>query len=144
MSRFRHIASASCGVLGVVLIFAAFLLGYATRSLFNEQAFSSRVAASLEDPRVANFVAEQLADAVIKAKPDLVGLRPVLVGVARSVVTTPRPTPTSTGRSPIRSGLAWITASAICPATYSANGGFSRLAATRSEKAFSLKRVRVA
>ena len=85
----RRVAAGLCGTLGVLLILGALLLGYAARSLFNERAFASRVASSLEDPRVANFVAEQLADAVIKAQPDLVGLRPVLVAVARSVVGTP-------------------------------------------------------
>jgi hypothetical protein len=63
--RSRRIASVVCGVLGVILIFKGVLLGYATRSLFNEQAFSSRVAASLADPRVAEFVAEHVTDAVI-------------------------------------------------------------------------------
>ena len=84
----RHAGASVCGTLGVLLLLASLLLGYATRSIFNEQAFASRVAASLEDPRVANFVAEQIADGVIKAKPDLVGLRPVLVGLARSVIAT--------------------------------------------------------
>src|SRR5215831_2036357 len=85
----RHIAAAVCGTLGVLLIFVAFLLGYATRSLFNENSFSSRVAASLESPPFAEYVAGQIADAVIAAKPDLIGLRPVIVGVARSVVSSP-------------------------------------------------------
>jgi len=85
----RRFGAGLLGTFGVLLILASLLLGYATRSLFDEDAFASRVAASLEDPRVANFVAEQLADAVIKAKPDLIGLRPVLVGLARSVVGTP-------------------------------------------------------
>ena len=62
-NRWRRVTSATCGTLGVLLILVALLLGYATRSLFNEGAFASRVASSLEDPRVANFVAEQLADA---------------------------------------------------------------------------------
>ena len=87
--RPRHIAASICGALGVLAIFGAFLLGYATRSLFNERAFATRVAASLEDPGFAGFVAEKIADAVIKAKADLVGLRPVLVGVGRSVVASP-------------------------------------------------------
>ena len=88
-SGVRRFGAGLLGAFGILLILAALLLGYAARSLFNEGAFAQRVASSLEDPRVANFVAEQLADAVIKAKPDLVGLRPVLVGVGRSVVTTP-------------------------------------------------------
>jgi hypothetical protein len=87
--RPRRIASLLCGALGVLLIFASFLLGYMTRSLFNERAFADRVAASLENPNFAGYVSEQIADAVIKAKPDLVGLRPVLVGVGRGVVSSP-------------------------------------------------------
>ena len=58
--RPRRIASSVCGALGVLCVFAALLLGYLTRSLFNETAFSVRVAASLEDPRFANFAAELL------------------------------------------------------------------------------------
>ncbi len=87
--RTRRIAAAVCGALGVLFIFVAVLLGYARRSVFDERAFSARVAASLEDPRVAGFVAEQLADALIQVKPDLVGLRPILVGLCRSVVASP-------------------------------------------------------
>src|SRR5262245_32561208 len=87
--RPNRMVAAVCGTLGVLLVFTALLLGYATRSLFNEGAFASRVASSLEDPRVAGYLAEQVADAVIQAKPDLVGLRPVLVGAARGVISTP-------------------------------------------------------
>ena len=87
--RARLMTSAVCGMLGVFLIFAALLFGYLTRSLFNERAFADRVASSLEDPRFAGYVAEQITDAVIKAKPDLIGIRPVLIGVARSIVGTP-------------------------------------------------------
>jgi hypothetical protein len=87
--RSRRIVAGLCGAVGILLIFAAVLLGYLTRSLFNEQAFSSRVAASLKDPDFANYVSERITDAVIKAKPDLVGLRPVLVGIGRGVVASP-------------------------------------------------------
>jgi hypothetical protein len=86
--RARGVASVVCGALGVLLIFSAFLLGYMARSLFNDRAFADRVAASLENPPFAEYVAEQIADAVIKVKPDLVGLRPVLVGAGRSVVSS--------------------------------------------------------
>lgn len=85
----RTIVSWAAGALGVFLIFTALLFGYLTRSLFNERSFADRVASSLEDPRFAGYVAEQITDAVIKAKPDLIGLRPILIGVARSVVGTP-------------------------------------------------------
>ena len=84
--RPREIAAAICGTLGTLLILVAVLLGYATRSLFNERAFSDRVAASLSDPRVAEFAAQRITDAVIEASPNLVGVRPVLIGLTRSVV----------------------------------------------------------
>lgn len=87
--RGRTLLSAACGVLGVTLILAGVLLGYVRRSVFDERGFSSRVAASLEDPRVAQYVGEQIADAVIRAVPDLVGLQPVLVGLARAGVSSP-------------------------------------------------------
>src|SRR5262245_5302792 len=86
--RPRRLAAAACGVVGILLILIALLLGYATRSFFNEGAFAARVSSSLQDPRVAGYVSEQIADAVIKSKPDLVGLRPVLVGAARGIVST--------------------------------------------------------
>ena len=88
-SRTRSTMSMLCGALGVLLLFKAALFGYLTRSIFNEQAFASRVAASLEEPRVNEFVGAEIADAVIAAKPDLMGLRPVLIGVGRSVVASP-------------------------------------------------------
>ena len=87
-NRFRGIVSALCVTLGVLLVLIALLIGYARRAVFNERAFSAHISASLEDPRVANFVAEQIADAVIEASPDLMGLRPVLVGVGRGVVSS--------------------------------------------------------
>ena len=86
--RARHVAAVTCGVLGILLILVAVLLGYAQRSLFNERAFASRVAASLEDPRVARLAAEEIADGVIAAKPDLVGLRPIIVAASKSVVAS--------------------------------------------------------
>ncbi len=86
--RIRHSAAIVCGVLGILLILASVLLGYARRSLFDERAFASRVAASFEDPRVASFAAEEIADGIIAAKPDLVGLRPILVGTSRGVVAS--------------------------------------------------------
>jgi hypothetical protein len=87
-SRWRGIASGMAGALGILLVLLGVVLGYATHALFNEWVFSDRIAASLQNPRVADFVAQQIADATIAAKPDLVGLRPVLIGVGRSLVSS--------------------------------------------------------
>ncbi len=87
--RARPVAAFLCGAFGVLLILCGVLLGYATRSLFDARGFADRAAASLEDPRVAEFVAERIVDGVIEASPDLVGLRPILIGVARGMVGSP-------------------------------------------------------
>lgn len=85
----RPLASIVCSTLGVALVLVSVLLGYAGRSLFDERGFADRVAASLDDPRVAQYVAERVADAAIQASPDLVGVRPILIGVARGMVSSP-------------------------------------------------------
>jgi len=87
-SRARPKSAALCGAAGLLLIFSAVLIGYTRRSLFDERAFADRISASLQNPNVAEFAATQLADAVIAAKPNLVGVRPVLIGVSRSVVSS--------------------------------------------------------
>ncbi|HEV8481893.1 MAG TPA: hypothetical protein VGR66_14005 [Candidatus Eisenbacteria bacterium] len=87
-SRARPKLAALCGAAGLLLIFSAVLIGYTRRSLFDERAFADRISASFENPSVSEFAATQLADAVIAAKPDLVGVRPVLIGVSRSVVSS--------------------------------------------------------
>jgi hypothetical protein len=86
--RTRYAAAIS-GALSTLLLFISVLLGYATRSLFNERVFADRVAVSLADPRVAEFAAVRIADAVIDASPNLVGVRPVLIGLTRSTVESP-------------------------------------------------------
>ena len=88
-SRGSHsVPSVVCGVLGLLLIFGAVLIGYTRRSLFDERAFSVRISESLRDPRVAEFAAEQIVGAIIAASPDLTGVRPVLVGVCQSIVSS--------------------------------------------------------
>jgi len=87
--RTRALLSTACGTLGLLLIFIAVLIGYVRRSVFEERAFAGHVAASLRDPNVAEYAAEQIADAVIEVRPNLVGVRPLLVGVAQSLVASP-------------------------------------------------------
>jgi len=85
-SRWRTLAAGICGTLGVLALVLGVLLGYATRSLFNSDVFSQRVAASLSEPGVADYVAGKIADGVIAAKPDLIGLRPMILAGSRTVV----------------------------------------------------------
>ena len=76
-------------VLGVLALVLGVLLGYVTRSVFNSEAFSKRVAASLSEPGVSAYVAGKIADGVVAAKPDLTGVRPFIIAGSRSLVASP-------------------------------------------------------
>jgi len=78
----------ACEVAGTIALVLGVLLGYGTRSVFDSNGFSKRVAASLSEPGVATFVAGKIADGVIAAKPDLTGLRPIIIAGGRGVVSS--------------------------------------------------------
>jgi hypothetical protein len=75
-------------VLGIIALAAGAALGQVRRGLFESDAFADRLASSLGDPRVSAYVAQQIADEAIRAKPDLVAVRPVIVSTAHGVVST--------------------------------------------------------
>ena len=85
----RKFLAGTCEVLGVVALVLGVLLGYATRSVFNSEAFSRRVAASLGQPGVSAYVAGKIADGVVAAKPDLTGVRPIIIAGSRTLVASP-------------------------------------------------------
>ncbi|HEX6589716.1 MAG TPA: hypothetical protein VF039_11885, partial [Longimicrobiales bacterium] len=72
-------------VLGGLLLFLGALLNDAAE-LLERESFANRVAASLEDPRVAAVVAEALTDAALSQQRDLVAYRPLLLVAAEDVV----------------------------------------------------------
>lgn len=84
----RKFLSAACEVLGVIALVLGVLLGYATRSVFNSEAFSRRVASSLTQPGVSAYVAGKIADGVVAAKPDLTGVRPIIIAGSRTLVAS--------------------------------------------------------
>jgi uncharacterized membrane protein HdeD (DUF308 family) len=87
-SRPRVLLAALLRVLGVTLVALALLLAYANRVVYDADAFAERSALALRDPRVAAFVAERIADQAIERRPDLVAVRPIVVGAARTVVSS--------------------------------------------------------
>jgi hypothetical protein len=83
---------AAAGVLftlGVVALSLAAVVSVARRGLFDREAFAQRLGASLQDPRVAAFVADRLTDAVLRENPDLTAFRPLIAGTVRGAVSTP-------------------------------------------------------
>lgn len=81
------VAAVSC-FLGVLVLASSVVLGYATRVVFDADTFAFRVSRTLQEPRVAAYVAGELSDAVIAQNRDLVAFRPILVASARSVVAS--------------------------------------------------------
>ena len=57
-----------------------------TRSVLDPDRFGANIAGSLSDDRVAQYVASQLTDAIISQRPNLLAVRPVLLGSVQSIV----------------------------------------------------------
>ena len=75
-------------ILGVIVTTLGALVTDASRGILNGEAMADRTAASLSDPRVSAFVADQLTNAVLAEKPDLVAFRPIIAATAGGLVET--------------------------------------------------------
>ena len=84
----RDLAAELLISLGVLSFALGAVVSVARRALFYPDAFADRLAASLEDPRVADFVGDRLATAVLEKEPDLTAFRPLIVGTARAAVSS--------------------------------------------------------
>ena len=84
----RSYIAATCSVLGVVALTLGVLLGYASRVLFNSEAFADRVAASLADEGVAGLVADRVTEGLISTERDLTAFAPLIAGATRSLVAS--------------------------------------------------------
>ncbi len=84
--RLRERAAPGLRVAGAILLAAGAVLLYAERVVFDAGPFGARAALSLQDPRVAGYVAERIADEVIAQQRDLTAYRPLLVAAARAIV----------------------------------------------------------
>ena len=58
------------------------------RGLFDSDTFADRLAGSLDDRRVSAYVADEMTSAVLREKPDLVAVRPLLLSTAQGVVSS--------------------------------------------------------
>ena len=72
--------------LGAVLTGLAGFFVITTRSVLSPERFGANVAASLADDRVAVYVSNQLTDAIIAARPNLLAVRPILLTSVQSIV----------------------------------------------------------
>ncbi|HRI59195.1 MAG TPA: hypothetical protein PK228_05720, partial [Saprospiraceae bacterium] len=84
----RAYFAATCSVLGVVILALGIILAYASRILFNSEAFADRVAASLADPDVAGYIADRVTDQVIAKERDVTAYKPLIAATTRSLVAS--------------------------------------------------------
>jgi len=75
-------------VAGAILLAAGTIHLYAERVVFDARTFGARAALSLGDPRVSGYVAERITDEAIAQRRDLLAYRPLLVGTARTIVSS--------------------------------------------------------
>ena len=73
-------------VTAAILAIAAFVVGYASRALFNPDQFADRAAAALENEAVAGEVGVRIADGLIERKPNLIAAKPLLESATESIV----------------------------------------------------------
>jgi hypothetical protein len=82
----RRAAATTLLIFGVVLIVICGATVYFGRALLDRDAFAARLVAALDRPHASAFVAEQITDRLVAAKPDLIGVRPLIISIAESTV----------------------------------------------------------
>ena len=93
MTRRPRLAKALV-VIASVLTFVGGVSLYLDRTVFDADAFADRATTALEDPDVRAFISERVTDQAVKARPDLVGVRPVIGAVADGIIrSAPFPAP---------------------------------------------------
>lgn len=84
----RRAATRALTILGVVALVGGATLSRVYRPLFDSDAFADRIEESLSDTRVSDYLAEEITDAVLREKPDLSAVHPVLRSAAVAVVSS--------------------------------------------------------
>jgi hypothetical protein len=83
----RDRAGATLGTIGVVALLLAVVAVYAQRALFDSDQFAARAAVTLENEAVQEQLAVAVTDdVVLRAKADLVAVRPLIEGIAQQIV----------------------------------------------------------
>ena len=88
-SRLRGSSSFfGCLVAGARCLSAGMLTFVSSRNLFDSRIFGERIGLSLSNPAVAAYAGDQITAAVIRQRPDLIAVRPLIVATASSIVPT--------------------------------------------------------
>jgi len=82
----RRILSVAALVAGSVAIALGAVGSTVSHAVFDSGAFAGRAAASLEDARVADLVADRITTTIIDQSPDLTAIRPLILVTVRGLV----------------------------------------------------------
>jgi hypothetical protein len=74
--------------LGVALVVICGATAYFGRAVLDPDAFSARLVSALERPGASAFVAERITEGIVAAKPDLTGIKPLILSISKSTVRT--------------------------------------------------------
>lgn len=88
-SRWRKTGIVALLVVGWLLVTLGVVGVYLQRSLYNSDAFASRVSAVISEPGVQNAVATQLTTAIVEKVPKAAIARPLIQSAALTIVTEP-------------------------------------------------------
>jgi hypothetical protein len=75
-------------VVGATLILLTSIIVVSARGILNPDQFGRRLAASLGDHRVAAYVADQVTNGIVAARPNLIGVKPILESSVSAVVAS--------------------------------------------------------
>ena len=87
-TTWRSLASRIGLIVAALLLIIAAVFAVVGRNLFHAAAFASLTAESLDDPAVAEYVADKITNAIIAQKPNLVGARPMILMSVTGIVRT--------------------------------------------------------
>jgi hypothetical protein len=88
-SRWRKTGIVALLFVGWLLVTLGVVGVYLQRSLYNSDAFASRVSAVISEPDVQNAVATQLTTAIVERVPKAAIARPLIQSAAMTIVTEP-------------------------------------------------------
>lgn len=72
--------------LAALALTVALVAGYLQQTVFDADGFAGRVDAALRTEAVSADIANRLADAAVRAEPDLIAVRPLVAGAAQGIV----------------------------------------------------------
>jgi hypothetical protein len=83
----RRVAAFALAAAAAITLLAAVVTGYASRAFFDSDQFATRASAALSNDAVSSEAAKRLSDQLVRAKPNLVAVRPLIESAVNGIVS---------------------------------------------------------